>query len=81
MNTITDTIIAQATPPGRGGVGIIRVSGPQAADIALAITGKVLKPRYAEYLAFKDDHGKALDQGIALFFKGPNSFTGEPENG
>ncbi len=77
MNTNTDTIIAQATPPGRGGVGIIRVSGPQSAEIALAITGKALKPRYAEYLAFKDDNGKALDQGIALFFKGPHSFTGE----
>lgn len=77
MTSHTDTIIAQATPPGRGGVGIIRVSGPKATEIALSITGKTLKPRYAEYLSFKDEQGNALDQGIALFFKAPNSFTGE----
>ncbi|WP_064606416.1 tRNA uridine-5-carboxymethylaminomethyl(34) synthesis GTPase MnmE [Photobacterium sp. J15] len=73
----TDTIVAQATPPGRGGVGIIRVSGPKAKDVALAVAGRELKPRYAEYLPFKNEDGSALDQGIALFFKGPNSFTGE----
>ncbi|ELR64189.1 GTPase and tRNA-U34 5-formylation enzyme TrmE [Photobacterium marinum] len=73
----TDTIVAQATPPGRGGVGIIRVSGLKAKDVALAVAGRELKPRYAEYLPFKNEDGSALDQGIALFFKGPNSFTGE----
>ncbi|WP_299020824.1 tRNA uridine-5-carboxymethylaminomethyl(34) synthesis GTPase MnmE [uncultured Photobacterium sp.] len=73
----TDTIVAQATPPGRGGVGIIRVSGPKAKEVALAVAGRELKPRYAEYLPFKNEDGSALDQGIALFFKGPNSFTGE----
>ncbi|MFA0498391.1 tRNA uridine-5-carboxymethylaminomethyl(34) synthesis GTPase MnmE, partial [Vibrio sp. 10N.222.46.A1] len=62
----TDTIVAQATAPGRGGVGIIRVSGPQAAQVALEVTGKVLKPRYAEYLPFKSHNGTELDQGIAL---------------
>ncbi|MCG7584227.1 tRNA uridine-5-carboxymethylaminomethyl(34) synthesis GTPase MnmE [Photobacterium sp. OFAV2-7] len=73
----TDTIVAQATPPGRGGVGIIRVSGPKANEVALAVAGRELKTRYAEYLPFKNEDGNALDQGIALFFKGPNSFTGE----
>ncbi|WEM42301.1 tRNA uridine-5-carboxymethylaminomethyl(34) synthesis GTPase MnmE [Photobacterium sp. DA100] len=77
MTEHTDTIVAQATPPGRGGVGIIRVSGPKAKDVALAVAGRELKPRYAEYLPFKNEDGTALDQGIALFFKGPNSFTGE----
>ncbi|MCL4123081.1 UNVERIFIED_CONTAM: hypothetical protein GTU68_020451 [Idotea baltica] len=73
----TDTIVAQATAPGRGGVGIIRVSGPQAAQVALEVTGKVLKPRYAEYLPFKSHNGTELDQGIALYFPNPHSFTGE----
>ncbi|HIF9162062.1 tRNA uridine-5-carboxymethylaminomethyl(34) synthesis GTPase MnmE [Photobacterium damselae] len=77
MNQHTDTIVAQATPPGRGGVGIIRVSGPKAKEVALAVAGRELRPRYAEYLPFKNEDGTALDQGIALFFKGPNSFTGE----
>ncbi len=73
----TDTIVAQATPLGRGGVGIIRVSGPKAAQVALAITGRTLRPRYAEYLPFVDQNGIELDQGIALFFPNPHSFTGE----
>ncbi|EHT4877327.1 tRNA uridine-5-carboxymethylaminomethyl(34) synthesis GTPase MnmE [Vibrio vulnificus] len=73
----TDTIVAQATAPGRGGVGIIRVSGPQAAQVALEVTGKTLKPRYAEYIPFKAQDGSELDQGIALFFPNPHSFTGE----
>ena len=73
----TDTIVAQATAPGRGGVGIIRVSGPKATQVAQKITGKTLRPRYAEYLPFKTENGTELDQGIALFFPNPNSFTGE----
>ncbi|WP_038180463.1 tRNA uridine-5-carboxymethylaminomethyl(34) synthesis GTPase MnmE [Vibrio rhizosphaerae] len=73
----TDTIVAQATPTGRGGVGIIRVSGPKAADVAQALTGKTLRARYAEYLPFQDEDGTQLDQGIALFFPNPHSFTGE----
>ncbi|WP_273391342.1 tRNA uridine-5-carboxymethylaminomethyl(34) synthesis GTPase MnmE [Actinobacillus porcinus] len=72
-----DTIVAQATPIGRGGVGILRVSGPLAKDVAKAVVGKTLKPRLANYLPFKDVDGTTLDQGIALFFKAPNSFTGE----
>ncbi|MEA1062912.1 tRNA uridine-5-carboxymethylaminomethyl(34) synthesis GTPase MnmE [Erwinia sp. HR93] len=73
----SDTIIAQATPPGRGGVGILRISGTQARHVAQAVLGKLPKPRYADYLAFNDAHGNALDQGIALWFPAPNSFTGE----
>lgn len=72
-----DTIVAQATPPGRGGVGILRISGLKARDVAQAVLGKLPKPRYADYLPFKDSDGSALDQGIALWFPGPNSFTGE----
>ncbi|CAM4270786.1 tRNA uridine-5-carboxymethylaminomethyl(34) synthesis GTPase MnmE [Pseudoalteromonas byunsanensis] len=72
-----DTIVAQATAPGRGGVGIIRVSGPLAKTVAEQILGKCPKTRYAEYLPFNTLQGEQLDQGIALFFKGPNSFTGE----
>nr|WP_314266157.1 tRNA uridine-5-carboxymethylaminomethyl(34) synthesis GTPase MnmE [uncultured Moellerella sp.] len=72
-----DTIIAQATPPGRGGVGILRVSGPKAAAVAEIVLGKLPKPRYADYLPFKDVNGTTLDQGIAIYFPGPNSFTGE----
>ncbi|MCW2257018.1 tRNA modification GTPase [Providencia alcalifaciens] len=72
-----DTIVAQATPPGRGGVGILRVSGPKAALVAQTILGKLPKPRYADYLPFRDVNDTVLDQGIALFFPGPNSFTGE----
>ena len=72
-----DTIVAQATPIGRGGVGILRVSGPLASKVAEAVLGKTLTPRMANYLPFKDGNGETLDQGIALFFKAPNSFTGE----
>lgn len=72
-----DTIAAQATAPGRGGVGIIRVSGQLAKQVAEQILGKCPKTRYAEYLPFNTLLGEQLDQGIALFFQGPNSFTGE----
>jgi len=72
-----DTIAAQATPPGRGGVGIIRVSGPDAGRIAEAVLGRMPEPRYAHYGAFLNSDGDEIDQGIALWFPGPNSFTGE----
>jgi len=72
-----DTIIAQATAPGRGGVGILRISGQLASDVAREVLGKLPKPRYADYLPFRDVDGSVLDQGIALWFPGPNSFTGE----
>ena len=73
----TDTIVAQATAPGRGGVGIVRVSGPAAKQVAEIVLGKLPRVRYAEYLPFRDEQGQPLDQGIALLFKAPNSFTGE----
>ena len=72
-----DTITAQATPPGRGGVGIIRVSGPLAKTISQSILHTEISPRYAYYGPFFDDNHQEIDQGIALFFPGPNSFTGE----
>ena len=72
-----ETITAQATAPGRGGVGIIRISGPEVKNVAQAILGKIPKVRTAEYLAFNDTNQQTLDQGIALYFKAPNSFTGE----
>src|SRR5690554_7464374 len=77
LELTTDTIVAQATPPGRGGVGIVRVSGPAARTVAEGMLGHCPRPRYAEFLPFKDQHGTVLDEGIALFFEGPNSFTGE----
>ncbi|MCF6217305.1 MAG: tRNA uridine-5-carboxymethylaminomethyl(34) synthesis GTPase MnmE [Gammaproteobacteria bacterium] len=72
-----ETIAAVATPPGRGGVGIVRVSGPATAAISEQVLGRQLSPRRAEYLPFKDSDGLAIDQGIALFFPNPHSFTGE----
>lgn len=71
------TIAAVATPPGKGGVAIIRVSGPLCLSIAKKIIGKTLKPRYAHYLPFYDSENQIIDQGIALYFNNPNSFTGE----
>lgn len=73
-----DTIVAQATASGHGGVGIIRVSGPDVENIAKAVLKeKQLHPRYAYYGAFYDEKGEVLDEGIALYFPSPNSFTGE----
>ena len=75
--THQDTIVAQATAPGRGSVGIVRVSGSRARDIAEIILQQELTPRYAHYLPFMDSKGNTIDEGLALFFPGPNSFTGE----
>lgn len=77
-----DTITAIATPPGRGGVCIIRVSGPDVKDIAKTIVGKCPKPRYATFAYFRDpqnpdNDSNIIDEGLALYFPGPNSFTGE----
>jgi len=77
LNTTQDTITAIATPPGYGGVGIVRVSGKNAVNILQKITGKLTKPRYAEYLPFKDCNHEIIDTGIVIYFPGPNSFTGE----
>jgi tRNA modification GTPase len=75
MSFIT-TIAAQATPPGQGGVGIIRVSGPLCINIAKQILKKTPSARYAHYGSFYSEE-QIIDQGIALFFPGPHSFTGE----
>jgi tRNA modification GTPase len=72
-----DTIAAVATPPGAGGVGIVRVSGPAAAAIGERIAGRALKPRQAHFSVFRDAAGAPLDRGLALYFPAPNSFTGE----
>ena len=66
-----------ATAPGRGAVGIIRVSGQGLAPLVLALCGQVLKPRQATYLPFLDPTGQLIDQGLAIFFPAPHSFTGE----
>lgn len=72
-----DPIIAIATAPGRGSVGIVRVSGPYLKTWADAFCGKPLQARQAHYLPFKDDQGEPIDQGLAIFFPGPHSYTGE----
>ena len=72
-----DTITAIATAAGRGGVGIVRISGPQALSIAESILGFTPKMRYAHYCDFNDQNNHRLDQGIALYFNNPHSFTGE----
>ncbi|QDD90509.1 tRNA uridine-5-carboxymethylaminomethyl(34) synthesis GTPase MnmE [Pseudomonas oryzihabitans] len=77
MSLPSDSIAAIATATGRGGVGIVRVSGPLAAPLAKAICGRELPPRHAHYGNFLAADGSVLDAGIALFFPGPNSFTGE----
>ncbi|MEH6648816.1 MAG: tRNA uridine-5-carboxymethylaminomethyl(34) synthesis GTPase MnmE [Motiliproteus sp.] len=77
MQIDTDTIAAVATPPGRGGVGMIRISGKLAAPLAQQLLGLTPKPRYAHYGAFYDRQGVEIDRGIALYFPNPHSFTGE----
>lgn len=73
----SDTIAALATPAGRGGVGIIRVSGPRAAGIAHQMLGTLPRPRQAVYGPFHDLDGNVIDTGLALYFPQPHSFTGE----
>jgi len=72
-----DNIAAIATAPGRGGIGVVRVSGRDLMDIASALTGRKLTPRLATYTDFLAQNGDILDQGIALFFVAPHSYTGE----
>jgi len=72
-----DTIAAIATPPGRGGVGILRISGPLSVAIAQAICGDLPQPRYAAFRRFHTHEGGVLDEGLALYFPAPHSFTGE----
>jgi len=72
-----DTIAAIATAPGVGGVGIIRVSGPGVASVASRVIRKIPENRIVTFANFRNHSGDTLDSGLALFFKGPNSFTGE----
>lgn len=72
-----DTIAAVATAQGRGGVGVVRISGRNVRALANGILGSLPKPRHATYGNFLDDRGDVLDQGIALYFSAPHSFTGE----
>ena len=78
MNTaIPDTIAAIATPPGNGGVGIIRLSGTIVPELAKHLINKPLQPRLAQYTAFLDHDGSTIDTGISLYFPAPASYTGE----
>ena len=77
MINLAETIVAAATPPGIGGVGIVRVSGVQTEHIARKLLGSLPEPRTATYRAFRDNDGQKLDAGLALYFPGPASFTGE----
>ena len=70
-------IVAVATPPGYGGVSIVRLSGPNIPELSVSLIGKLPSPRYAALTNFFDDHGNPIDHGIALYFPAPNSFTGE----
>ncbi|WP_336580055.1 tRNA uridine-5-carboxymethylaminomethyl(34) synthesis GTPase MnmE [Alcaligenes sp. CHO6] len=70
-------IVAIATAPGRGGIGVIRVSGKELDTLIQTLFGRTLQARHAHFLPFKDAQGQAIDEGIALFFKGPHSYTGE----
>ena len=72
-----DPIAAIATAPGRGAVGIVRISGKAIAPIVEALCGKRLAPRQASYLPFRDAQGQPIDQGLALYFPAPHSYTGE----
>jgi len=72
-----DTIVAPATPPGAGGVGIVRISGGAVESIARAVLGSLPEPRTATYRSFRNKAGLELDAGLALYFPAPASFTGE----
>jgi tRNA modification GTPase len=72
-----DTIAAIATPSGAGGIGVVRISGPKASDVAKHLLGVCPENRLASYLSFLDVNGQVIDRGIALFFKSPHSYTGE----
>lgn len=72
-----DPIVAIATAPGRGAVGIVRVSGKGLGPLVQSLCGRELRPREATYLPFRDAQGQAIDQGLALYFPAPHSYTGE----
>jgi tRNA modification GTPase len=73
----SDIIAAIATPPGKGGIGVVRVSGKNLHALVLKMVGSALKPRHATFCKFLDESGIPIDQGIALYFRSPHSYTGE----
>jgi len=75
--TRIDTIVAAATPPGRGGIGIVRISGPKTPEIAAVMLGELPQARRATFARFLDAKQQAIDAGLALFFPSPHSYTGE----
>lgn len=77
MREPTETIVAVATPSGRGGIGVVRVSGSRARQVAQAVCGIEPAPRHACYATFRDRSGDTIDRGLALYFPAPRSFTGE----
>ena len=77
MASEQDTIVAIATPPGRGGVGVVRISGQQTSYIAQRLLGDIPAPRHATLRSFKAADGASIDTGIAIYFPAPASFTGE----
>jgi len=77
MSGSGDTIVAVATPPGRGGISVLRLSGPDVPEFARNFLGGVPRPRYAGLADFPDSEGKIIDHGIAVYFPAPNSYTGE----
>src|SRR5437016_9117380 len=72
-----DTIAAIATPIGRGGIGVVRLSGPKVREIAQALTGRLPKARNASLCLIRDARGERIDEGIVLYFPAPHSYTGE----
>src|SRR2546426_2461124 len=77
MGSSAETIAAIATPPGRGGIGILRISGPRAADICRGLTGRLPESRHATLSTFRGAGDGVIDTGLALYFPAPHSFTGE----
>lgn len=75
--TRADTIVAAATPPGRGGIGIVRVSGPKTPEIAAVMLGQLPQARHVTFARFMDGQQQPIDAGLALFFPAPHSYTGE----
>src|ERR1700756_4189700 len=75
--TRTDTIVAAATPPGRGGIGIVRISGPKTPEVAAVLLGELPRARHATFARFMDARAEPIDVGLALFFPAPHSYTGE----
>jgi tRNA modification GTPase len=73
----TDTIVAAATPPGRGGIGIVRLSGPRTPEFASAFLGELPRARFATFRRFLDGKQEAIDAGLVLYFPAPYSYTGE----